>query len=211
MTFFFFAFSRARLRANSCARQLRVFCFPGSSPQHPGSLPECSRSLWEQKPSPLGAPRKWGRKRRNTIYLNSVTIVGFVGADPEQRQSHSNGTNFTVLSVATQRSWKNAQDEWCSKTEWNRVVAWNGLGERVAAALRKGDHVLVEGTLVSSSYDREHAKGKKATTVKHTVWQIRADSIRKLNRGQREPETIASGSAAAPSESQRAAAQDIPF
>ena len=41
-------------------------------------------------------------------YLNSVTIIGFVGADPEQRQArNNNGSKFTVLSVATQRSWKN--------------------------------------------------------------------------------------------------------
>jgi single-stranded DNA-binding protein len=45
-------------------------------------------------------------------YLNSVTLVGFVGADPEQRQAHGNGSKFTVLSVATQRSWKNTEDEW---------------------------------------------------------------------------------------------------
>jgi len=68
------------------------------------------------------------------------------------------------------------------------------LGERVAASLHQGDHVLVEGALVSSSYEREYGKGKKAPTVKHTVWQIRADSIRKLNRGEKEPEVIASGS-----------------
>src|SRR5229473_1469706 len=59
-------------------------------------------------------------------YLNSVTIVGFVGADPEQRQARNNGSKFTVLSVATQRSWKNAQDEWSSKTAWHRIcVIWN--------------------------------------------------------------------------------------
>jgi hypothetical protein len=51
------------------------------------------------------------------MYLNSITIAGFVVADPEQRQSRNNGAKFTVLSVATQRSWKNAQDEWSSKTE----------------------------------------------------------------------------------------------
>ena len=67
-------------------------------------------------------------------YLNSVTLVGFVGADPEQRQARNNGSKFTVLSVATQRSWKNTDDEWASKTEWHRVVASNGLGE--CAAIR---------------------------------------------------------------------------
>ena len=145
------------------------------------------------------------------MYLNSVHVVGFIGKDPERRQARTNHASFTVLSVATQRSWKNADDEWASKTEWHRVVAWNSLGERAAASLHQGDHVLVEGTLVSSSYQREYGKGKKATTVNHTVWQIRADSIRKLNRGEKEPEAIASGQAA-PSESQNTtASQDIPF
>ena len=37
-------------------------------------------------------------------YLNSVTLVGFVGSDPEQRQAKGNGSKFAVLSVATQRS-----------------------------------------------------------------------------------------------------------
>jgi single-strand DNA-binding protein len=144
------------------------------------------------------------------MYLNSVQIIGFIGKDPERRQARANDAAFTVLSVATQRSWKNADDEWASKTEWHRVVAWNSLGERVAASLRQGDHVLVEGTLVSSSYEREYGKGKKATTVKHTVWQIRADSIRKLNRGEKEPEALASGSGAA-TESRAEAAHDAPF
>jgi single-strand DNA-binding protein len=128
------------------------------------------------------------------MYLNSIQIIGFLGKDPERRQARANGAAFAVLSVATQRSWKNAQNEWCSKSEWHRVVAWNGLGERVAAALRKGDHVLVEGTLVSTTYNREYGKGKKPTVVKHTLWQVRADSVRKLNRGEKEPEGVVSGS-----------------
>ena len=161
MTFSFRPSSWARLRANSCARQLRVFCFPGSSPQHPGSLPECSRSLWEQKPSPLGAPRKWGRKRRNTMYLNSATIVGFVGADPEQRQARNNGAKFTVLSVATQRSWKNAQDEWSSKTEWHRVCIFRPrLADYVLDSVKKGSHVLVEGSPASSTFENQPVKAK---------------------------------------------------
>jgi len=57
-------------------------------------------------------------------YLNSVTIIGFVGADLDQRQARNNkGSKFTVLSVATQRSWKNSEDEWASTTAgtMNRV------------------------------------------------------------------------------------------
>jgi len=126
------------------------------------------------------------------MYLNSVTIVGFVGADPEQRQAKGNGTKFTVLSVATQRSWKNAQDEWSSKTEWHRVAIFRPrLADYVLANLKKGSHVLVEGSLISSTYERANGKGKKAETLKITSWSIRADAVRKLDRGEPEPEPIA--------------------
>jgi len=48
----------------------------------------------EQKPS-LWVPQKNGAEKGDIFmsYLNSVTIVGFVGADPEQRQA---GTTFKI-------------------------------------------------------------------------------------------------------------------
>jgi hypothetical protein len=56
-------------------------------------------------------------------------------------------------------------------------------------------HVLVEGSLVSTTYERANGKAKKAKTAKITSWSIRADVVRKLDRGEPEPETIASSSA----------------
>jgi hypothetical protein len=69
----------------------------------------------------LSASGKWDKKGEKFMScLNSVTIIGFVGADPEQRQArNNNGSKFTVLSVAAQRLWKNTDDEWASKTEWH--------------------------------------------------------------------------------------------
>ena len=130
-------------------------------------------------------------------YLNSITLVGFVGSDPEQRQAKGNGSKFTVLSVATQRSWKNSDDEWSSKTEWHRIVVFRPLlAERVATTIKKGAHVLVEGSLVSSTYEQPNGKGKKSKTSKITSWSVRADVVRKLDRGEPEPETVTSGSTA---------------
>jgi len=130
-------------------------------------------------------------------YLNSVTIIGFVGADPEQREVRKNGSKFTVLSVATQRSYKNREDEWVSKVEWHRVAIFRPLpADRVLATVQKGSHVLVEGSLVSSTYEQPNGNGKskKAKTAKITSWSIRADVVRRLDRGEPEPGVQPSGS-----------------
>jgi single-strand DNA-binding protein len=119
--------------------------------------------------------------------INHVQLIGFLGKDPEKRQARGNGTNFTVLSVATQQSWKDANDEWQARTEWHRVMAFNRLGESIADTLHKGDHVLVDGILISSKYERENGKSKKAKAAKVTVfWSVRANSVRRLNRAEAE-------------------------
>ena len=107
---------------------LRVFCFIGSALNNTGFPPIKQTLACDSKPPrSLSCPKENGAERKvKTKCLISVTLVGFVGADPEQRQAKGNGSKFTVLSVATQRSWKNADDEWSSKTEWHRIVLiWN--------------------------------------------------------------------------------------
>jgi single-strand DNA-binding protein len=127
-------------------------------------------------------------------YLNSVSLIGFVGSDPEQRQGRKNGAKFTVFSVATQRAWKSAEDEWVSKTEWHRIAVFRPrLAEYILNTVKKGAHVLVEGSLVSSTYDQPNGKSKKTKTTKITSWSIRAGVVRKLDRGERRPEMSNSG------------------
>jgi single-strand DNA-binding protein len=124
---------------------------------------------------------------------NTIQLIGNLGRDPEQREARANGAPFTVLSVATRRAWKNAEGNWESRTDWHRVVCFQRIGES-AQALHKGDQVFVTGSLVSSKYDRQVGSGKKATTLKLTSWQIRANVLRKLNRAAKEPEATTSGS-----------------
>ncbi len=115
------------------------------------------------------------------MYLNHVQLIGFLGKDPEKRQVRGNGANFTVLSVATQQSWKDANEEWQSKTEWHRVVAFNRLGESLAESLHKGDHVLVDGLLVSSKYERrerqvQEGQGHESRYLLERSCELRATS-----------------------------------
>ena len=77
-------------------------------------------------------------------------------------------------------------------------MAFNRLGESIAESLHKGDHVLVDGILVSSRYENENGKSKKAKAAKVTVfWSVRANSVRRLSRAEAEvpatPSTEAGG------------------
>jgi len=69
------------------------------------------------------------------------------------------------------------------------------LAEHVATAIKKGSHILVEGELVSSTYERPNGKSKKSATTKITSWSIRADVVRKLDRAEPQPEAAASAAA----------------
>ena len=110
------------------------------------------------------------------MYRNNVSIIGFTGKDAEARAT-VNQKSYTVLSVATQNSYKDKQSgEYVNRTEWHRVIVWGKLGE-FARTIQKGAHVAIEGELVS----REFAD-KKHSDVKHRIVEVRATSILKLDR-----------------------------
>jgi single-strand DNA-binding protein len=78
------------------------------------------------------------------MYLNSVTLTGFLGGDAENRTTKNN-VNLTVFSLATKSSWRDAdRGEWLSHTDWHRCVAFGRLAQ-AAALLKSGDYVHVQG------------------------------------------------------------------
>ncbi len=109
-------------------------------------------------------------------YKNHVTLVGYLGEKPEQRNGHA------VLSLATKTSWKPKNSEkWEERTEWHRIIAWGQLAEAVKP-FDKGDHILVEGELRSNEYEAEvKVIGSSNTAlVNRRTWEIRARNLRKL-------------------------------
>ncbi len=115
------------------------------------------------------------------MYQNRISLIGFTGKDAEARTT-KNQTAYAALSLATKSSYKDKKsDEYVSHTEWHRIVVWGKLGE-FASTLKKGTHLLVEGELRS----REYAD-KKNKDVQRRVWEVRADSILKLDRVEQAP------------------------
>ncbi len=113
------------------------------------------------------------------MYLNRITLIGFIGSDAERKAA--NATNIAIFSLATQTSWKNDAGSWESRTEWHRCVAFGKLAD-FAGTLSKAAHVAVEGELRSHEYQRELALGTQKTTITQRVWEIRVDSVLKLDR-----------------------------
>jgi single-strand DNA-binding protein len=74
-------------------------------------------------------------------------------------------------------------------TEWHRILAFGKLGD-FAAALSKGAHIEVEGTLRSraQSFELKGSSKKNPETKNVRSWFIRAESIRKLDRAEKSSE-----------------------
>lgn len=86
--------------------------------------------------------------------VNRVILVGNVGASPEIRTT-STGKMVASVSLATNRSWKDANGERQEKTEWHRLNAWNKLAQFFEDYVKKGDRIYVEGSLEYDSYERD--------------------------------------------------------
>ena len=72
------------------------------------------------------------------MYANRVSLTGFLGKDAEIKTTRNNAS-FTVLSLATKRSWKDREtEEWKSETTWHRVIViWNRTDFQAGAFLLK--------------------------------------------------------------------------
>ncbi len=100
--------------------------------------------------------------------FNQVVLMGNLTRDPELRTT-PNGASVCSFSLALNRSYKNASDEWQEVTDYVDIVAWGPLGERVAQYLTKGRPALVNGRLQSRSWEQDGAKRSKVEVVAQDV------------------------------------------
>jgi single-strand DNA-binding protein len=90
--------------------------------------------------------------------FNKITIVGYLGRDPELRYTPQ-GTALCKMSIATTERRKNVAGEMEEHTTWFRVTAWGRQAELANEYLAKGRQVYIEGRLRLEEYtDREGQK-----------------------------------------------------
>jgi single-strand DNA-binding protein len=106
--------------------------------------------------------------------LNAVVIAGNLTKDPIFRQT-TNGTPVVNFSIASNRRFRDKNDEWKEDVCYVGIVAWNRLAESCRDKLRKGNAVLVDGELQSRTFKTEDGSNR-------TIVEIKARRIQFLNK-----------------------------
>ena len=95
--------------------------------------------------------------------VNKVTLLGFVGKNPEIR-STSGGTLVANFSLATTERYKDRDGKYVDRTEWHNVVAFARTAEVVRDYVKKGTLLYLEGKLETKSWDDKETGHKNYRT-----------------------------------------------
>ena len=96
--------------------------------------------------------------------LNRVLIVGHLTRSPELRFGQ-NGTAVARFGVATNTAWTDESGEKREEVEFHNVVVFGRQAESAGEYLRKGQLMLVEGRLRTSSWTTEGVKRSRTDIV----------------------------------------------
>ena len=104
------------------------------------------------------------------MHLNKAVIIGNLTKDPELK-SLPNGNKVCSFSVATNRTFKDAAGNKKEEVEYHNVVVFGRVAETSGQYLKKGQQAMIEGRIVTRSWDDANGGGKKYRT------EIVADSV----------------------------------
>jgi len=87
------------------------------------------------------------------IGLNRVQLIGFLGGDPELKQTPIG--KVCKFSVAVSRRWRDKDGNQIEDTEWFNIEARDRLGEICQEYLKKGSLIFLEGRLKTDRYEKD--------------------------------------------------------
>lgn len=96
---------------------------------------------------------------------NKVQLIGHLGNDPELVTLDS-GSKLAKFSLATNETYKNSEGEKVTDTQWHNIVAWGKIAEIAENFLAKGKEIMIEGKLMSRSYETKEGEKRYITEIK---------------------------------------------
>lgn len=94
--------------------------------------------------------------------MNKVILVGNLTKDPELTTTQS-GINVARFTIAVQRKFKNANDEY--ESDFISCVAWRSSAEFIYKYFKKGNKIGIVGNIQTRSYDAEDGTKRYVTEV----------------------------------------------
>src|SRR5438067_1690582 len=100
--------------------------------------------------------------------LNRVLLLGNLGADPELKVTQG-GQAVLKLRLATTESYLDKSNTRQERTEWHSITVWGRRGEALAKILSKGRSIFVEGSLRTSSYEKDGEKRYRTEVIANNI------------------------------------------
>jgi single-strand DNA-binding protein len=100
--------------------------------------------------------------------LNKVLLLGNLGADPELKVTQG-GQAILKLRLATTESYLDKSNTRQERTEWHSVTLWGKRGEALSRFLQKGERIFVEGSIRTSSYEKDGEKRYRTEVVANNI------------------------------------------
>jgi|TARA_Y100000385_G_C12844851_1_gene530451 single-strand DNA-binding protein len=122
--------------------------------------------------------------------MNINILRGNLARDPEVRSVNTNNgkktTSVVNFTIAVSREYTKASGERDKITTFVPCEAWDTGAEIIGESFKKGDLVMVEGSLRNDSWEKDG--------VKHNSLKVRVNNfskITKLSRNKKEQEAVA--------------------
>lgn len=116
--------------------------------------------------------------------LNTVNLIGFVGAKPDIKNSNSG--IVTHISIGVQEKFRNRDGTYTERTDWIKITSFGNTAKYVSQYINTGDLVVVEGKLKNNNYTDRNGK-------KHSEMYVQSNNISLLRKKGLSPEAPQTG------------------
>lgn len=96
----------------------------------------------------------------------NLTIVGYLTADPELKNTSTGLAVVNVTIASTPSKYDKNTSSWVDgQTLFMRATAWRTMAEQIAANMKKGDKVIAMGKLIAESYKDKDGNDRTTTRI----------------------------------------------
>ena len=92
--------------------------------------------------------------------MNKATLIGRFAADPELKTTGS-GVAVTSSTLAVDRPYSKGEKQ----TDWIDIVAWRSTAEHICKHFRKGDAIVIDGTIQTRNWEDKNGQKRKSVEI----------------------------------------------